>query len=205
MLSDLLLGGDGEFIAGDEAAHLLQSEAQELLPLHHLCEVLLWETQTRSVTHNATKHCNQQDEQVAGFQRFQLFFFFSPRLVKVLHKNHHHLPHHTTQTHSGKYESGSGVWTVRSLPAYAWAWLRSCVHVCRSAKALMPRQLVGWSWDCRNSQQTWRTSISWRRLAAGRRTWRDDTQSQSKLQLDLFCILGFSYMFKSARSVNIKC
>lgn len=96
MLSDLLLGGDGEFIAGDEAAHLLQSEAQELLPLHHVCEMLLWETQTCSVTHNTTKHCTQQDEQVAGFQRFQFFFFFSSRLVKLLRKNHHHLAHHTT-------------------------------------------------------------------------------------------------------------
>lgn len=69
--------------------------------------------------------------------------------------------------------------TLRSLPANAWAWSRSCVHVCRSAKALMPKQLVGWSWDCRNSQQTWRTSISWRRLAAGSRTWTYDRNTQT--------------------------
>jgi len=39
--ADLLLSGHGEFVAGDEAAHLLQREAQELLSLHHLREVLL--------------------------------------------------------------------------------------------------------------------------------------------------------------------
>lgn len=79
------------------------------------------------------------------------------------------------ETSIAKDDSQSAVWTPRSLPANVWAWLRSCVHVCRSAKALMPRQLVGWSWDCRNSQQTWRTSISWRRLAAGSRTCNYDT------------------------------
>lgn len=62
-----------------------------------------------------------------------------------------------------------------SSPAKAWAWLRSCVQVCRSAKALMPRQLVGCSCDWRNSQQTCWTSISWRRLAAASRTCRDNT------------------------------
>lgn len=81
-----------------------------------------------------------------------------------------------------KDDSQSAVWTQRSLPANVWAWLRSCVHVCRSAKALMPRQLVGWSWDCRKSQQTWRTSISWRRLAAGSRTCNYDTHINAQLQ-----------------------
>lgn len=41
VLSDLLLCGDGEFVTGDEAAHLLQRKAQELLSLHHLAEMLL--------------------------------------------------------------------------------------------------------------------------------------------------------------------
>lgn len=41
MLSDLLLRGNSEFVAGDEAAHLLQRKAQKLLSLHHLAEMLL--------------------------------------------------------------------------------------------------------------------------------------------------------------------
>lgn len=39
--ADLLLRGNGEFVTGDEAAHLLQSETQKLLSLHHLGEMLL--------------------------------------------------------------------------------------------------------------------------------------------------------------------
>lgn len=84
-----------------------------------------------------------------------------------------------THTQAGNGDSRSVAWAWRSLPVKAWAWLRSCVHVCRSAKALMPKQLVGWSWDCRNSQQTWRTSTSWRRLAAGSRTCSDGTANTS--------------------------
>ena len=37
----LFLSGDGELVTGDEAAHLLQRKAQKLLPLYHLCEMLL--------------------------------------------------------------------------------------------------------------------------------------------------------------------
>lgn len=47
MISDLLLSGNGEFVARDEAANLLQSQTQELLPLHHLAEMLLWEAQVK--------------------------------------------------------------------------------------------------------------------------------------------------------------
>lgn len=56
------------------------------------------------------------------------------------------------------------------LPAYVLARLRSSVQACRSAKARMPRQLVGWSWVMRNSQQAFFTSCSWRRPAAGSST-----------------------------------
>lgn len=38
---DLFLCGDGEFVTGDEAAHLLQTQTEKLLPLHHLSEMLL--------------------------------------------------------------------------------------------------------------------------------------------------------------------
>lgn len=41
VFSDLLLCGNGEFVTGDEAAHLLQRQAQKLLSLHHLSEMLL--------------------------------------------------------------------------------------------------------------------------------------------------------------------
>lgn len=41
LLSDLFLRGDGEFVAGDEAANLLQRKSQKLLTLHHLREMLL--------------------------------------------------------------------------------------------------------------------------------------------------------------------
>lgn len=118
------------------------------------------------------------------FQHFSVLVELTVTLKKNKKKNT--TTYHTrTHTHSGKDDSGFVLRTVRSLPAYAWAWLRSCMHVCRSAKALMPKQLVGWSWDCRNSQQTWRTSISWRRLAAGRRTCKDDTHIINlELQLD---------------------
>lgn len=51
---DLFLCWHGEFVAGDEAAHLLQRKAQKLLALHHISKMLLWETQT-STAH--IKHC----------------------------------------------------------------------------------------------------------------------------------------------------
>lgn len=41
VFTDLLLRGHGELVAGDEAAHLLQSQAQKLLPLNHVGEMLL--------------------------------------------------------------------------------------------------------------------------------------------------------------------
>lgn len=40
-LTYLLLGGDGELVAGDEAGHLLHAQVEELLAPHHLREVLL--------------------------------------------------------------------------------------------------------------------------------------------------------------------
>lgn len=55
IFSDLLLGGNGEFVAGDEAAHLLQSQTQELLSLHHLTEMLLWEAQVKRKKKNKKK------------------------------------------------------------------------------------------------------------------------------------------------------
>ena len=42
-----------------------------------------------------------------------------------------------------------------------------------SAKFLIPRQLVGWSWRIRNLQQASRTELIWRIDEAGRRTWQD--------------------------------
>lgn len=99
---------------------------------------------------------------------------------------------HKVEHFSGLHAHASGddsqiaVCMARGLPAKAWAWLRSCVHVCRSAKALMPKQLVGWSWDWRNSQQTCRTSISWRRLAAGSRTWDYNTHTHRFIHILYF-------------------
>lgn len=43
----LLLGGDGELVAGDQAGHLLHAQVEELLAPDHLCEVLLWERTQR--------------------------------------------------------------------------------------------------------------------------------------------------------------
>lgn len=37
----LLLGGDGELVAGDQAGHLLHAQVEELLAPDHLREVLL--------------------------------------------------------------------------------------------------------------------------------------------------------------------
>lgn len=51
---DLFLCWHGEFVAGDEAAHLLQRKAQKLLALHHISKMLLWETQTPTAH---IKHC----------------------------------------------------------------------------------------------------------------------------------------------------
>ena len=47
--SDLFLSGDGEFVAGDEAANLLQRKAQKLFTLHHLGEMLFWEIQNMHI------------------------------------------------------------------------------------------------------------------------------------------------------------
>lgn len=40
----LLLGGDGELVAGDQAGHLLHAQIEELFAPDNLCEMLLWET-----------------------------------------------------------------------------------------------------------------------------------------------------------------
>lgn len=42
MRAHLLLGGDGELVAGDQAGHLLHAEVEELLAPDHLGEMLLW-------------------------------------------------------------------------------------------------------------------------------------------------------------------
>jgi len=44
-------------------------------------------------------------------------------------------------------------------PVYRREW--------RSAKARMPKQLVGWSWASKKSEQACETSCSWSKLAAG--------------------------------------
>lgn len=60
-----------------------------------------------------------------------------------------------------------------NLPAYVLALLRRSVHACMSAKARIPRQLIGWSWDSKNSQQVLFTSCSCKRPAAGSSTWKE--------------------------------
>lgn len=42
MRAHLLLGGDGELVAGDQAGHLLHAKVEELLAPDHLGEMLLW-------------------------------------------------------------------------------------------------------------------------------------------------------------------
>lgn len=63
--------------------------------------------------------------------------------------------------------------TNDNLPAYVLALLRRSVHACMSAKARIPRQLIGWSWDSKNSQQVLFTSCSCKRPAAGSSTWKE--------------------------------
>lgn len=62
------------------------------------------------------------------------------------------------------------VWMDGHTPAYVLARLSSSVQACKSAKARIPRQLVGWSWVMRNSQQAFLTSCNCSRPAAGKST-----------------------------------
>lgn len=61
-------------------------------------------------------------------------------------------------------------YTNNNLPAYVLALFKRSVHACMSAKARIPKQLIGWSWDSRNSQQVLFTSCSCKRPAAGSST-----------------------------------
>lgn len=60
--------------------------------------------------------------------------------------------------------------TDTHTPAYVLARLSSSMQACKSAKARIPRQLVGWSWVMRNSQQAFLTSCNCSRPAAGKST-----------------------------------
>ncbi len=91
-------------------------------------------------------------------------------------------------------------WT--DTPAYVLARLSSSVQACKSAKARIPRQLVGWSWVMRNSQQAFLTSCSCSKPAAGKSTWththihRKDLTNGFKTAFNHFvsCIL-YIYIF----------
>lgn len=96
----LLLRGNGEFVAGDEAAHLLQRETQELLSLHHLSEMLLWKKKETQIT---DKHFEIMIE---------IFASFSHQLPQCLHTHTHKL---LTVTHNLWRERGGSYRRRRGL------------------------------------------------------------------------------------------
>ena len=63
----------------------------------------------------------------------------------------------------------------------------------------IPRQLVGWSWASRNSQQASRTSVNWSRLAAGSKV----CQEEQRLALKQECFVGFSHIYWAPKPDNI--
>ena len=97
------------------------------------------------------------------------FFIKDTSMLKYKHKN----KKRNTSENGSRRNSSVFITSWKFSRANLWDLLWSSLQAWVSAKFLIPRQLVGWSWRMRNLQQASRTEVIWRIDEAGRRTWQN--------------------------------